>query len=396
MLEILLIVTSLMSNSFIGFLMLYALIITFVGKGNLLTNSSYEALGELPEVSVIIPVRDEFNVLKESLNRLMVVNYPSNKLKVYVGVDKNCVKCLEVCKEFAPKVVPVIVSSKSKPAVLNELLRIVDSDYVLLLDCDSIITSNSIADLVNTIIRYDVCGVTGVPRPSNQCSGILPKFFLVESILWQRLMVGKDYLRLIVQAPGYFTLLKRSCIELIGYWDEESLAEDNDLTLRIYALGSRVKLISSEVYIESPTKLRVLIKQRIRWYRGTLEVLRRRWRVLNKMRPWLKLDAFVTFISPISPTLLLIAVLSNTLLGGIYNLITIALIIPQLITPLLVGEGLDLNARARITLLTLPYVLVNSIASLIAILTLLANVKIGWWRTEKYGRTTTCKNTPTA
>ncbi|MEM0361249.1 MAG: glycosyltransferase family 2 protein [Sulfolobales archaeon] len=391
----LLIITSLISNSFIGFLMLYALIITFIGKRNTLTNP-YEVLSELPEVSVIIPVRDEFNVLEESLSRLMVVNYPLNKLKIYIGVDKDCIKCLEVCKAFTPNVVPVIVSSKGKPAVLNELLRMVDSDYVLLLDCDSLITSNSIVDLINAIIRYDVCGVTGIPRPSNQCSGTLPKFFLVESILWQKLMAGKDYLRLIVQAPGYFTLLKRSCIELIGYWDEESLAEDNDLTLRIYALGSRIKLISSKVYIESPTKLRILIKQRIRWYKGTLEVLRRRWRLLNKMRPLLKFDAFITFISPISPTLLLIAVLSNTLLGGIYNLITIALIAPQLITPLLVDEGLDLNTKAKITLLTLPYVLVNSIASLIAVLTLLANVKIGWWRTEKYGRITTCKNAPVA
>lgn len=377
-------VISLLSTAFIAFLMSYALIITILGSRKVLV-PTHRVLSEFPQVSVVIPVKDEFKVLRESLSRLMAVNYPLDRLKVYVGVDVDCKECLDVCRGFSPYVVPVLVSSRSKPAVLNELLHLVSSEYVLLLDCDSLITPESVVNLLNAVMEYGVCGATGIPRPSNLCSGILPKFFLVETALWQKLTVSKNNLGLIVQAPGYFTLFKRSCVEAVGYWDEGSLAEDNDITLRIYASGGRIKLVNSVVYVESPVKLRTLIKQRVRWYRGTLEVLRKRWGLLRKMSLKLRLDALVTFASPISPTLFLVAMISNALLGGVYNLLTLALIIPQIITPLIVGEGLEIASRVKLAALTLPYVIVNAIASLIAVITLVARIRIGWWRTEKCG-----------
>ncbi|MCS7108356.1 MAG: glycosyltransferase family 2 protein [Sulfolobales archaeon] len=384
MLVQLLTVISALSTSLIVCFMIYALIITLFGSKDASTRN-YGILTELPEVSVIIPVKDEFNNLRLSLSQLTRVNYPVSKLKIYVGVDEGCPQCLDVCKDFGQRVTPVIVSSKTKPAVLNELIRLVSSEYVLLLDCDSLVTPNSIINLVSAVVKYGSCGATGIPKPSNPCMGMLPKFFIVETFLWRKLMKGKDYLGLLVQAPGYFTLLKRSCITSVGYWDETSLAEDNDLTLRIYVVGGRIKLVDSEVYVESPSDIKVLIKQRIRWYRGTLEVLSRRWELLGRLNLKLRLDAFATYISPISPTLLILAMISNAVLGGFYNLLTVLLMIPQVITPLAVGKGLTWADRVKLSSLSIPYVLVNSLASLIAVITLLLRIKLGWQRTEKRG-----------
>ncbi len=378
-----LIVTSTITTSLIAFLMCYALVITLLGSRKSLRSEVLNGF-DFPEVSVLIPVKDEYEVLKSALSNLLRVNYPLDKIKVYVGVSSGCMKCLDVCKEFSQHVTAVDVGFKSKPAVLNKLLHLISSEYVLLLDCDSLISPDSISKLVSTGVRSGSCGVTGNPRPSNLRSGLIPKFFLVECLLWWKFMLGKDSLGLLVQAPGYFTLLKRSCIESLGGWDEDSLAEDNDLTLRIYASGSNVRLDDSVVFVESPIRITTLIKQRIRWYRGTLDVLRKRFKMLKYLNLRLGLDAFITYISPISPALLSIAMISNTLLGGFYNLITLALIIPQLITPIVVGEGLGLGIRLKLSLLTLPYVMINSISSWIAITTLLLGVRIGWWRTEKY------------
>lgn len=384
MLVQLLAAASALSASLIACLMIYALVIALVGSRGSPTRD-HGALTELPEVSVIIPVKDEFNSLRWALSRLMSANYPASKLRVYVGIDEGCPRCLDVCKAFGHPVTPVIVRSKTKPAVLNELMRLVSSDYVLLLDCDSLVTPDSIINLVSAVVRYGSCGATGAPRPSNPCMGVLPKFFMVETLLWRRLTKGKDRLGLLVQAPGYFTLLRRSCIASAGYWDETSLAEDNDLTLRIYAAGGRIKLVDSEVYVESPSDLKALIKQRIRWYRGTLEVLSRRWGSLRKLSPGLGLDAFATYISPISPALLLLTIASNAVLGGLYNLLTVLLLIPQVIAPLAVAKELRWADRVKLSLLSVPYVLVNSLASLIAVATLILRVKLGWWRTEKRG-----------
>jgi len=213
--------------------------------------------------------------------------------------------------------------------------------------------------------------------------GLLPKYFLVECRLWRSITKAKDSLGLIVQAPGYCSLLKREFIELVGGW-EDLLTEDNDLTLRIYGVGGRIKLVGAEVYIESPTKVLTLIKQRVRWYRGTLEVLIRRWGVLSRLGLKLRIDAFMTYTSPITPALLIPALISNTLLGGPFNLINAILVIPQVLTPLMISD-LDIISRIKLSIITLPYVIINSIASIIAITTLVLGIRISWWRTEKLG-----------
>jgi len=363
--------------------MTYAVLITLLGLMKSKEFSSTSLRG-LPEVSILIPVKDEAEVLKEALKSLLSINYPLSKLRVYVGVDVGCSKCLDVCRSFNDElIIECVEVYGSKPLVLNQLLRRVSSDYVLLIDCDTILSSNILTEFLKVLGVDGVVGVTGVPKPNNLCSGLLPKYFLVECRLWRSITKAKDSLGLIVQAPGYCSLLKREFIELVGGW-EDLLTEDNDLTLRIYGVGGRIKLVGAEVYIESPTKVLTLIKQRVRWYRGTLEVLIRRWGVLSRLGLKLGIDAFMTYTSPITPALLIPALISNTLLGGPFNLINAILVIPQVLTPLMISD-LDIISRIKLSIITLPYVIINSIASIIAITTLVLGIRISWWRTEKLG-----------
>ena len=381
--SLILTIISITTSSLILTFMAYASLITLLGLMKSKEFSSTDLM-EFPEVSVLIPVKDEAEVLKEALKSLLSVNYPLNKLKVYVGVDVGCSKCLDVCRLFSNELsIECVEVYGSKPLVLNKLLRYVSSDYVLLMDCDTILSPNILTKFLKVLSIDGVVGVTGVPKPNNLCIGLLPKYFLIECRLWRNITKAKDSLGLIVQAPGYCSLIKRKFIELVGGW-EDLLAEDNDLTLRIYSVGGRIKLVDEEVYVESPTRMLTLIKQRVRWYRGTLEVLIRRWEVLSRLNTKLRIDAFMTYASPISPAFLIPAVISNTLLGGFFNLINTVLIVPQILTPLIITD-LDITTRLKLSILTLPYVIINSIASIIAITTLALGISISWWRTEKLG-----------
>ena len=381
--DLILTITSITTSSVIIIFMTYAVLITLLGLMKSKEFSSTSLRG-LPEVSILIPVKDEAEVLKEALKSLLSINYPLSKLRVYVGVDIGCSKCLDVCRSFNDElIIECVEVYGSKPLVLNQLLRRVSSDYVLLIDCDTILSSNILTEFLKVLGVDGVVGVTGIPKPNNLCSGLLPKYFLVECRLWRSITKAKDSLGLIVQAPGYCSLLKREFIELVGGW-EDLLTEDNDLTLRIYGVGGRIKLVGAEVYIESPTKVLTLIKQRVRWYRGTLEVLIRRWGVLSRLGLKLGIDAFMTYTSPITPALLIPALISNTLLGGPFNLINAILVIPQVLTPLMISD-LDIISRIKLSIITLPYVIINSIASIIAITTLVLGIRISWWRTEKLG-----------
>ncbi len=85
--------------------------------------------------------------------------------------------------------------------VLNELIKLVSSNYVLLLDRDSLVHHDSRRRLVEAVVNHGLCGATGIPRPSSLSYGLLPKFFLVECVLWLKLTLAKNYLGLIVRGP---------------------------------------------------------------------------------------------------------------------------------------------------------------------------------------------------
>jgi cellulose synthase/poly-beta-1,6-N-acetylglucosamine synthase-like glycosyltransferase len=79
-------------------------------------------------------------------------------------------------------------------------------------------------------------------------------------------------LGLIAQFGGTAGGFRRSLLEGLGGWDESILAEDTDLTFRLYLGGYKIRYVyDAECYEEAVESWRAYWKQRYRWAKGHME-----------------------------------------------------------------------------------------------------------------------------
>jgi cellulose synthase/poly-beta-1,6-N-acetylglucosamine synthase-like glycosyltransferase len=72
--------------------------------------------------------------------------------------------------------------------------------------------------------------------------------------------------------PGAIGGFRRAALEAIGYFSDETLAEDTDATMAIHRAGFRVLYVDDAVaWTEAPASLGDLWRQRYRWSYGTIQ-----------------------------------------------------------------------------------------------------------------------------
>jgi len=65
--------------------------------------------------------------------------------------------------------------------------------------------------------------------------------------------------------------VRSSWIRALGGWDEDSIAEDNDLAVRLMCRGGKVSLAPVKVGVEAPSKLSTFIKRGLDGIGGRLK-----------------------------------------------------------------------------------------------------------------------------
>jgi len=340
-----------------------------------------------PTLSVLIAARREGHILPYTLKILLSrLEYPKDRIEVVVAVDEDDQETLRACEGFDP-VRPVVVPNPlGKPKALNVGLKATKGELIMLMDADSVIERGAALKMLSFMDEPSIAGVAAIPYPLNISEGLLPLLFAAEVNLWERLTLAKDALGLFVQAPGSLSLLRRSWVEKLGGWCEKCIAEDNELSARIFCNGGRIRLSTVRVGVEAPVKLSTLIRQRFRWYRGTLDALRLRLRDALHLAPAKCLDLVFSFSSPVAPAALVPMLLYALMFDDIIRPLTLAFILIQI--PLAFSASQDLSARDRAKVLaaTIPYVFLNSLIALASVLSLLIPVKPKWMRTEKTGK----------
>lgn len=90
----------------------------------------------------------------------------------------------------------------------------------------------------------------------------------------------------IMVVPGAVGAWRRAALDDVGGYPEDTLAEDQDLTIAIQRKGWKIAYDEDAVaWTEAPETLRALGKQRFRWAFGTLQCLWKHRAILSQRRP---------------------------------------------------------------------------------------------------------------
>ena len=232
----------------------------------------------LPTFSIVVPVKNEENVIGRLLAALSKLNYPANKKEIVIVEDGSTDKTFDICTKYAKEHADVKILhrtfSNGKPSALNFGLEHAKGDIIAIFDADNVPD----ADVLMAACRYfedpAVAAVQGKTLSINSKENMLTQFISYEEAVWcEAYLRGKDVLNLFVHLKGSCQFIRRDILAKLDGFSEAVLSEDMEISARLTENNYKIRYASDVVaWQESPSDLKTLFKQRTRWFRGTMEV----------------------------------------------------------------------------------------------------------------------------
>jgi cellulose synthase/poly-beta-1,6-N-acetylglucosamine synthase-like glycosyltransferase len=233
-----------------------------------------------PMVSVLIPARNEEQVIERILQRMTELTYPKEKFEVIVIDDASTDKTGEKAKIFAKNnnFIHVIQrdqteGGKGKQEALNCGLKHVSGELIYCFDADYYPQRDIIEKLTECFRDPKVGAVQGRVTVLNEPDSLVTRLVALERTGGYRVdQFARNELELITQFGGTVGGFRRSLIEQLGGWNPDILAEDTDLTFRIYLAGFKVRYVNdADCYEEAVDSWSSYWQQRSRWAKGHMQ-----------------------------------------------------------------------------------------------------------------------------
>ena len=233
-----------------------------------------------PTVSILIPARNEEHVIGRLLKRLTELTYPREKLQVIVIDDASSDSTGQIAEEYSRQFpfIEVLHRTKAeggrgKTAAMNTAFPRSKGEIILCFDADYYPQRNLVNKLTKPFEDPHVGAVQGRVVVLNEPENMVTRLIALERIGGYRVdQEARDILGLIAQFGGTVGGLRRNLLETLGGWDENILAEDTDLTFRVYIAGYKVRYVGdAECYEEAVNNWRSYWSQRYRWARGHMQ-----------------------------------------------------------------------------------------------------------------------------
>lgn len=355
-----------------------------------------------PNVSILVPVKNEERVVGRLLTALTRLDYPRENLEVVVVEDGSSDRTLEICREFARSFSWIKVYHREKTCgkgdALNFAFRQSTGEIIATFDADDVPEPEAIRKALRYFNGPEIGAVHGYHRTLNLRESIVARLAAYETFLYRLANDGKYQLRLFVTFSGSNTFFRRSALERAGLWDPNSLVEDAELSVRFAEAKIATRLAPVESGQEITATVRSLFRQRVRWSAGNVQAGFKHlgaWRLMPLLKAFdmqaLMMSPIVSMLGVVALVLLGLGVLRVGLpLGTLYPLMVLVIVLNAVYFGTLVVEAV-LHARKGalpylgLILATYPYAALVSLANVVGVVSVAFMGRRLWLKTEKTG-----------
>ncbi|MBS3064212.1 MAG: glycosyltransferase family 2 protein [DPANN group archaeon] len=312
--------------SFIGLFMAIFWISVLYIEEDSLEEETFE--GKPPNVSILIPAHNEEDVIAETIESALAVNYPKTKREIIVLANACTDRTEEIAKRYKEQGVKLIsIKEPGKGHAVNIGLQKQKGEFTVILDADSIATHNLLEVLLPKFNDPKVAGVKTsikVWKPNNLLEK-LQWFEYINTGLVHKLMSILDVLYL---TPGVFSIYRTDALRKVGGFDENILTEDIEIAVRLLHNGYKIKSsLAAMPFTKVPHTLKGYHSQRLRWARGFFATMLKHKEMFFKKEFGL-LGLFMLPISFIMPILVILStiVVAYTLLDIVFRFLSVKLL----------------------------------------------------------------------
>lgn len=252
------------------------LLMSFLENKKKIKNEEIFDLSYFPSVTVAVPCWNEEKTLTHTLESLLALDYPMDKLKIVVVDDGSKDKTFEIASLYAnhmPDTISVIKKENGgKHTAVNLVLSQLSTDLFGCLDADSFVEPQTLRHIVSCFQRdKEIMAVTPCIHIRNPQTPI-QRLQAVEYLINMFFRKAFEQVDAIQVAPGPFSIFKKEVFERIGPYRKAHNTEDFEITLRMHL--HHMKIANSHkalLYTVGPSTIFGFLKQHLRWARGFLE-----------------------------------------------------------------------------------------------------------------------------
>lgn len=214
---------------------------------------------------IICCYKENFNIIKETILAATKINY--DNYKIYVADDNNNQLVKDLCSDIGITYICRKINTFGKSGNLNNALKYMSSEFVIVLDADQKVTTN----IITTLTSYLKPGIDMITAP--QIFDDLTKndrfqnsyhwfFFSLQKILSKRgncFCVGTNY------------VVRRKALEKINYYVKGYITEDVQTGINLLKNGNIVFCPEIVATGKSPQTLNESINLHCRWTLGSFK-----------------------------------------------------------------------------------------------------------------------------
>lgn len=271
-----------------------------------------------PTIDIMIPtLNEECHIIKTTVYALLGVDWPKNKLNIYILDDGNRADIALFAEEAGVHYLARPTHEGAKAGNINYALARSHADFVAIFDCDHIPTRAFFQLTMGMFLHDPKLALLQTPHhffSPDPFERNLANFRHVpnESSLFYGLTQDGNDLWNSTFFCGSCAILKRKPLEEVGGLAVETVTEDAHTSLRIHRLGYHSAYLKQPISAGLATEtLSAHVAQRIRWARGMAQILKIENPLFGKGLKWRQrlcyLNAMLHFLSGIPRIVFLVA-----------------------------------------------------------------------------------------
>ncbi|GFE70142.1 glycosyltransferase family 2 protein [Chroococcus sp. FPU101] len=293
-------------------LAIHALRIMFAQPEATLIPLSDEALTTAPHVSLIVAAKNEEAVISRLVTTLCNLDYPLNKYDVWIIDDYSTDQTPVILDQLAEQYPQLNVIHRpanaggGKSGALNQVLKLTKGDIIGVFDADAHVSADMLKSVVAMFEASEMGAIQVRKAITNDEVNFWTKGQKAEMAVdsyyqQQRIAIGG-----MGELRGNGQFVRRKALESCGGWNEQTITDDLDLTIRLHLDDWKIGiLMTPAVGEEGVTNAIALWHQRNRWAEGGYQRYMDYWRWMINAPMGLKKKVdllFFFFLQYILPT----------------------------------------------------------------------------------------------
>ena len=268
--------------SIVGLFIIYAgygIIVTIMNKFGRKKHEIKLREELLPEVAVLIAAFNEDDIIASKLNNTLALNYPTEKLKIYVVADGSTDRTTEIVSVYKNVKLLHEAARRGKSAAINRAMPFVKEPITIFTDANVMINPEAIREIVKHYAFKAVGGVSGEKVVMHDDRAAAAS---TEGVYWKYesyLKKQDALLYSIAGAAGEMFSIRTALFEAIP---EDTLLDDFIISMNIIRKGYQIKYEPKAYASENPSlNIEEEYKRKVRISAGGIQTILRNLDILN-------------------------------------------------------------------------------------------------------------------